>query len=244
VRRSLRICKTMGAGMLLLAVCGCASAPPSNIAGDDPYESTNRKVFSLNENFDHHVARPVAVFYSRAVPALARTGIHNVLVNLGLPVVFANDVLQGNADRAKDTVGCFVINSTVGIGGLIDVAQKTGVPEHTTDFGITLGTYGIAGGPFLVLPLLGPSNVRDAFGYGVDIALDPTTWISFQSSTFFKLGRFGAGVIDSRAQNIALLDQLERSSVDLYATERNVYLQHREAEIHPGNANFDNLPQF
>lgn len=236
-------CRVAAAGLLLLTLSGCASDLAGTTPGD-PYEPFNRKVFGLNQNFDHHVARPVAVFYSRAVPAFARDGLHNVLVNLRLPVVLANDVLQGDAGRAKDTLGRFVINSTVGVGGLIDVAAKTGVPEHTTDFGVTLGRYGVEGGPFLVLPLLGPSNVRDTVGYGVDIALDPTTWIAFQSATWYKTGRQVADVIDTRAQNIGLLDELEHGTLDLYATERNVYLQHREAEIHRGKPNVENLPEF
>jgi phospholipid-binding lipoprotein MlaA len=235
--------RVAAASLLLLTLGGCASEM-SNATPGDPYEPFNRKVFALNLNFDRKVARPVAVFYSRAMPAFARDGIHNFLENLNQPVVFANDVLQGEAGRAKDTVGRFVINSTVGIGGLIDVAQKTGVPEHTSDFGVTLGTWGVAGGPFLVLPLLGPSNVRDTVGYGVDIAFDPSTWIAFRSATIFKAARWGAGIVDTRARNIALLDGLERGTLDLYATERNVYLQHRDAEIDRDKPSFENLPQF
>jgi phospholipid-binding lipoprotein MlaA len=245
--RTEKLCRAswhfVSACLLLLALSAGASAAPEPTPGD-PYESFNRKVFGLNENFDHGVARPVAVFYSRAVPAFARDGLHNFLVNLGLPVVLANDVLQGDAGRAKDTLGRLIINSTLGVGGLVDVAQKTGVPEHTTDFGVTLGTWGVDGGPFLVLPLLGPSNVRDAAGYGVDIALDPTTWIGFRSAAIFKTARAGAVVIDTRAQNIGFLDDLERGTLDLYATERNVYLQHREAEIHHGKPSFETLPDF
>jgi phospholipid-binding lipoprotein MlaA len=189
-------------GVLLLALCGCAStaANTASTGENDPYESFNRKVFALNESFDKHLMRPVAVFYTRAVPEPARDGLHNALTNLNLPVTFANDVLQGEAHRAVDTVGRFIVNSTIGIGGLVDVAQKTGIPEHSSDFGETLGVWGVGEGPFLVLPALGPSNPRDAVGYAADIALDPVTWVTFRSSTFFKLGRGVAGIVDERAQ--------------------------------------------
>jgi phospholipid-binding lipoprotein MlaA len=239
-------CRAIAAGMLLLGLCGCASSATNSVStGDnDPYESTNRKVFALNESLDKHFARPLAVFYTRAIPKPARDGLHNFLTNLGVPVIFANDVMQGESHRAVDSFGRFVVNSSIGIGGLIDVAQKTGIPEHSADFGETLAGYGFNEGPFLVLPVLGPSNPRDAFGYGVDVAIDPMTWVTFRSSTFFKLGKGVAGIADARAENLQTLDQLERSSLDLYATERSLYRQHREAEINHGKPNIDNLPNF
>jgi len=239
-------CRAIAMGVLLLAMGGCASTATNNVStGDnDPYESFNRKVFALNESFDKHLMRPVAVFYTRAIPEPARDGLHNALTNLSLPVTFANDVLQGEAHRAVDTVGRFIVNSTIGIGGLVDVAQKTGIPEHSADFGETLGVWGVGEGPFLVLPALGPSNPRDAVGYAADIALDPVTWVTFRSSTFFKLGRGVLGIIDERAQVLGPLDELERTSLDLYATERSLYRQHREAEINHGKPNLDNLPNF
>jgi len=239
-------CRTVAMGLLVLALCGCAGSGAKGIVtGDnDPYEAMNRKTFALNEKVDKHFARPVAVFYTRAVPGFARDGIHNFLTNLDVPVIFANDVLQGEPHRAVDSVGRFIINSSIGIGGLIDVAQKTGIPEHTSDFGETLAVYGVDEGPFLVLPMLGPSNPRDALGYGVDIVLDPSTWITWRSSAFFKLGRGVANIVDLRAQNIQTLDQLERSSLDLYATERSLYRQHRESEINHGKPNIENLPNF
>ncbi|MGD0192650.1 MAG: VacJ family lipoprotein [Rhizomicrobium sp.] len=241
----LSACRVSFLCVFALALAGCASAATNVSTGEnDPYESFNRKTFALNESMDKHVARPIAVFYTRAVPGIARDGIHNFLTNLGMPVTFINDVLQGEPKRAVDTFGRFVVNSSAGVGGLVDVAQKTGIPEHTSDFGETLGVYGVEEGPFLVLPLLGPSNPRDAFGYGADVAMDPMTWVTFRSSDFFKLGKGVAGIIDERAQNIDTLDQLERTSLDLYATERSLYRQHRQAEINHGKPNIEDLPNF
>jgi phospholipid-binding lipoprotein MlaA len=238
--------RTIGACLLLLTL-GCRTGwAQSDAATDnnDPFESTNRKVFEFNQSLDKHVARPVAVFYSRAVPEFARDGIHNVLVNAGTPVTLANDLLQGKPRRAFDTFGRILVNTTIGIGGWVDVAAKTGIPEHTTDFGETLAGYGVDEGPYLVAPILGPSDLRDSIGYGVDIAFDPTTWIAFQSATWFKFGKAVGGVVDTRALNIGLIDDLERSSLDVYATERSAYRQHRQSVINHGKPDVQDLPNF
>jgi phospholipid-binding lipoprotein MlaA len=234
------------AGLLLLGFSGCATAPGSNSASDqnDPYEATNRKIFALNQSFDKHLALPIATTYVRVVPEPARDGIHNFLGNLDTPVIFANDVLQGEANRAGQSVGRFVINSTAGLGGLIDVASKVGIPEHSADFGETLAVWGAGEGPYIVLPGLGPSNPRDAVGYAVDMALDPSTWITWRSSTYFKLGRGFLELTDERARNIDTLNEIERTSVDLYATLRSLYRQHRQAEINHGKPNVQDLPSF
>ena len=228
---------------LVFGIAGCATAPVGTDE-NDPYEATNRQVFELNQSFDRNFAKPVAVFYNDTVPEPARDGVHNFLTNLDLPVTFANDVLQGEVTRAGETLGRFTVNSTIGIGGLVDAAGKIGIPEHDADFGETLAVYGVDEGPYLVLPLVGPSNPRDAFGTVADIFLDPTTYITFRSSIYFQLARGGLDVLDLRARNVDTLDEIERSSVDLYATMRSLYRQHRQAEINHGKPNLDNLPNF
>jgi len=241
-----RLLEMLAAASLALAAAGCASTSGTGPTDqNDPYEAQNRQVFEMNEKLDRNVALPVATFYVHAVPHPIRDGIHNFLNNLGVPVTFANDVLQGEADRAADSVGRFVINSAFGLGGLIDVAAKVGVREHESDFGETLGVYGVPDGPYLVLPFFGPSNPRDTVGLAVDSTVaDPLFWISWRSSFYYKLADEVIGVVDKRAQNINAIRELERSSVDLYATERSLYRQHREAEIHHGKADLENLPNF
>jgi phospholipid-binding lipoprotein MlaA len=241
----LRRARIFAAFVIALAATGCASAPmPDSVDQNDPYESFNRQIFSMNQTVDNNFALPVAKFYVHAVPEPARDGVHNFLANLAAPQTFANDILQGEVTRACTTLGRFTINSTIGIGGLVDAATKFGIEGHTTDFGETLAVYGAGEGPYLVLPVLGPSNPRDAAGYLVDIGLDPTTYISFRSSTYWKLGRGVLGVLDIRARNIDTIEELERTSVDLYATERSLYRQHRNAEIHGGKPDLQNLPNM
>ncbi len=141
------------------ALGGCETTTnPESLAQNDPYEPTNRKIFALNNDLDKHVARPVAVFYNHAVPGIARDRFHNVLTNLDEPVVFANDVLQGEPKRAIQTVGRITFNTTLGIGGMFDIATKMGIPPHTEDFGQTLGVWGSGEGPYWVLPFAGPSQ--------------------------------------------------------------------------------------
>ena len=174
-------------------VSACATNDPEAIAQNDPWEPTNRAIFDFDIQVDHAVARPVAKFYRSAVPEPARDGIHNALTNLNSPVVFTNDVLQGDGDKATDTFGRFMINSTVGVAGLIDVAAKMGIPGHDNDFGITLGKAGAAEGSYLVLPFAGPKPPRDLVGTGVDIAFDPLTYMSWNNSTLYMMIRGGLG---------------------------------------------------
>jgi phospholipid-binding lipoprotein MlaA len=231
-------------GVLLVAgtLGGCASTDPNG--QNDPYEETNRSIFDLNTKFDHAIARPVAVFYNHAVPGIAREGIHNFLSNLDSPVIFANDLLQGETTRAGHTLGRAVVNSTLGLGGLVDFAGKIGIPGHEEDFGQTLGVWGVDEGPYLVLPFAGPSNPRDLVGMGGDIAMDPFTYMKWNNSTLHMMIRTGLGIVDLRARNVDTLDNIERTSVDLYATTRSLYRQHRNAEIRNGVADTENLPDL
>jgi phospholipid-binding lipoprotein MlaA len=230
----------LGASLLLTA---CATKDPEAIAQNDPWEPTNRAVFDFDIQVDHAVARPVAKFYRSAVPEFARDGVHNALTNLNSPVVFTNDVLQGDGDKATDTFGRFMINSTIGVGGFIDVAARMGIPGHDNDFGITLGKAGAAEGSYLVFPFAGPKPPRDLVGAGVDIAFDPLTYMSWNNSTLYMMIRAGLGVLDDRAANIDVVEQIERSSIDFYATTRNLYRQNRAAQINGGNPPQD-LPNF
>ena len=221
-------------------LCGCADDPASS---DDRFEQTNRSVFAFNQKIDRNITRPVAVFYNHAVPQFARDGLHNVLINLDSPVTLANDVLQADVVRTSQTAGRIAINSTLGLGGLVDLASRVGIPAHETDFGETLGSYGVGEGPYLVLPLLGPSNPRDFAGSIVDVFFDPLIYAKWQGATALEIGHESSDVLDTRARNIDTVDELQQSSLDFYTTVRSVYRQHREFEIRHGQSP-QNLPDY
>jgi phospholipid-binding lipoprotein MlaA len=223
----------------------CSTPSAESIAQNDPWEKTNRDIFDFDLRVDHAVARPVAQGYRSVVPEPVRDGIHNALTTMNAPVVLANDVLQGDGNKAVNTAGRIVINSTVGIGGLIDVASKLGIPGHDNDFGITLGQNGIAEGSYLVLPFAGPLPPRDLLGMAVDQAFDPLTYVRFHGRDTWLVVRFGVGLLDSRTSQLDAIESIERSSIDFYATSRNLYRQSRNAKINNGKAGApDDLPNL
>ena len=220
---------------LAAALLGLALAPAPALAADgenDPIEPVNRAVFEFNHLLDGLLLEPAAIMYRAAAPQLVRDGVNNFLTNLRTPVVLANDLLQGEFGRAELTLGRFMLNTILGAGGLIDVAGWAGMPDpHYEDFGQTLAVYGVGDGPYLMLPLLGPSNPRDAFGRVVDLLFDP---LFFLAPTDVSYGRFGAESVTFREQNIETIDELERSSLDLYAATRTLVRQLRANEIRNG----------
>lgn len=226
----------------MLFLAGCANAPDPN----DPYESYNRQMFDFNQKVDKAVIKPVAQAYVTVVPTPARDGVHNFLVNLDLPVTFANDILQGEIERSSETLARFTLNSTFGIGGLFDVASNTfGIPFHTEDFGQTLAVWGMQEGPYLVLPIAGPDPPRDIAGQVGDIFLDPFTyWPDIPSKFWWSAGRAVLSGIDLRSRNLDSLDALERSSIDFYASVRSLYRQNRNNEIRNGKPDVSNLPNL
>jgi phospholipid-binding lipoprotein MlaA len=226
---------------LALQLAGCAAPTPEAVSANDPFEPFNRRIFQLNHSFNNYVVLPVADIYIYHLPAVARTGLHNFISNLDLPVTFANDALQGKFHSSAETLGRLALNSTLGLGGLIDVAADAGLPAHTSDFGQTLALWGVGEGPFLVLPILGPEPPRDLVGDAVDVAMDPLAWVP----PGFPLGdRIGiviglhiANPFEPHARNIYLRQELEKDSLDPYATMRSAWRQSRAREIagKPGN---------
>jgi phospholipid-binding lipoprotein MlaA len=245
MNHSVAIVSALAVSLLLGA---CSTPSPDSVAQHDPWEKTNRDIFDFDVKLDQNVARPIAKGYRDAVPEPVRDGIHNAVTNLNAPVVLANDVLQGDSSEAANTFGRIVINSTVGIGGLIDIASKLGIPYHDNDFGITLGKGGAAEGSYLVLPFAGPMPPRDLVGTGVDVGFDPLTWIKFHGRDTWLVVRFGIGTLDAEASRIDAVESIERSSIDFYATTRNLYRQSRNAKINEGktgaNGAPDNLPNL
>ncbi len=234
----------ISAAVLALALSACSTPSPESVAQNDPWEKTNRDIFDFDLKVDHAVARPLAKGYRAVVPEFARDGVHNFLTNLNSPVILANDVLQGDGPKVGDTLGRIVINTTIGVGGLIDVASKIGIPYHENDMGITLGKNGVYEGSYLVLPFAGPKPPRDLLGQGIDIAFDPLTYVTFHGSDTWMVVRFGVGVLDARTASLDTVESIERSSIDFYATTRNLYRQSRNAKINEGNPGNDDLPNL
>jgi phospholipid-binding lipoprotein MlaA len=220
--------------LLSVLTAGCSTSNPEALAQNDPYEQTNRAVFKVNMALDNAVAKPVAKFYNHAVPAPVRERIHNAVINLHKPVVFGNDVLQGEGRRAGQTLARFTLNSTLGVAGLFDVATALGVPDHSEDFGQTLGVWGAGEGPYLVVPFMGPSSPRDLTGDVADIFMDPLTYIKFHGSDTWYAVSTGVDVLDLRAGSVDTVQQIERTSIDFYATTRSLYRQYRKSEIRDG----------
>jgi len=241
-RRFSRLASRGLALALALGATACATRPdssdPDAVAEfnqtNDPIEPFNRSMFGIHQAIDRNVLRPAAVGYRAVVPDPLREGIHNALGNLKSPVTFINDVAQGEAGRARDTLTRFLLNSTVGLGGLIDVADKMGLPAHTADFGQTAGKAGLGEGPYLFIPLLGPSNPRDLTGFGAGIAANPFTYLTFGSDGLNYAYDYGIPVLtglDTRERLIETLDSVNRSSLDPYATYRSGYRQQRARDI-------------
>jgi phospholipid-binding lipoprotein MlaA len=222
----------------LLAIGGCATPPkdPDALAAyneaNDPFEPTNRSIFEFNRVLDGLLIKNIALLYKTVVPDPVRTGLRNALVNLNEPVVFVNDVLQAQGSRAGKTVARFVINSTVGVAGLFDWASGWGFPEQTGDFGQTLYSWGVPDGPYLIIPLLGPTNPRDGIGEGVDGYFDPFAYLARREHwTDMSFARFLLKGIDDRAEANAQLEVIEKNSIDFYAQIRSLYRQNRAQEL-------------
>lgn len=236
---NVRLSLVAAVAMAILAA-GCATKDTGAEDVWDPLETPNRFIFSINRAVDTIALRPLAVLYRDAVPDPAQKGVHNVLDNLGEPITAANEAVQGKANRAATTMARFLINSTIGVAGLFDVASSLGLERSKNDAGLTIGYYaGVEpenGGFYIMLPLLGPSNVRDAAGLVADGSLDPfgIAIYSIWGSTPYWIyagSRVGATVIDTRVRTMYALDDLEKNSVDYYAALRSAYTQQRAEQI-------------
>ena len=204
---------------------------------NDPLEGLNRFIFEFNEILQDVILRPVSKFYNENVNVTVRQGISNFLDNLSSPVIFVNDILQGELDRALTTFGRAFINTTLGMGGIADVASELGIESHDEDFGQTLGVYGVGEGFYLVLPIFGPSNPRDAIGkLVVDSYFDPIgLWLDNTDQDEIIYSLMAAKGIDEYAGIVDELNQVKKTSVDYYAAVRSLYRQKRKAEINNGS---------
>jgi len=219
----------------------CAEVPKSPEAQaeaqaiNDPLEPMNRTVFDVNDFLDRLLIRPLTELYRFAIPDYLRDRIANVVANMGEPVIFANNLMQGKTDSAGITAQRFLINTTLGVGGIFEVAGDWKLPKQMGDFGQTLSVWGINGGPYLVLPLFGPSNFRDGIGMGVDMAMSPWGYIAAYGgngdSNRVVYSEFAADGLTQREQSLDDYDALRNGSLDFYAEMRSVYRQYRDKQL-------------
>jgi phospholipid-binding lipoprotein MlaA len=226
--------KTVRASLLVLGcllLFGCASLPP-NAKRDprDPWERMNRTTFKVNTAVDHAVTRPIARTYEKITPRIVRTGVSNFMDNLFYPVTMANDLLQAKFKPFAQDTGRFVLNTLAGLGGILDPATQAGLPKNEEDLGQTFGRWGAGPGPYFVIPLLGPSDIRDGLGRVGDIWLSPPHYIN---NNYVSYGLWGVGVLDARYRLLPQ-DKLLDEAYDPYTLLKNAYLQRRQFLVTDG----------
>lgn len=213
------------AGAILTSSAALAETIASTGPNPDPWEHTNRQLYRIDRGLDRAIIRPTTVFYHHALAHPIREGVHNVLYNLGEPVTFLNNVLQVRPDKAANTVVRFATNSTVGVLGIFDVTGGAGMERVPSGFSETLTRYGAAQGPYLYIPVFGPSSVRDLTGRVVDIVTDPFNFLSYDGRDAVTTSRTVLGGIDRRDALDPAIREVQRTATDPYATTRSAFLQ-------------------
>ena len=226
----------------LMALCllPYVAAAQSDSEVRDPLEKMNRGIFWFNDKADVYVIEPVARGYRYVMPNPLETGVHNFFNNLRYPVYLVSDLLQFKFTQMLEHTGRFVVNSTVGVAGLIDVGKHVGLPDHEEDFAIALAYHGVPPGPYLVLPFLGPSNLRDAVGLLADAVLNPFYWVGRtdlhdDAQNALIYGSTALKAIDTRARLLDAVETAKESSVDYYLFVQGAYYQYRRGVLYDGN---------
>jgi phospholipid-binding lipoprotein MlaA len=220
------------ASLCLVLLAGCAVQPPAKPDPRDPWERMNRATYKFNDKFDKAILRPVARTYRNDTPRQVQTGIRNVFDNVDTTIVMLNDLLQGQFKPFLNDTVRLVMNTTIGIGGLFDPATHAGLDKNNRDFGQTLGKWGVKPGPYLVLPFLGASDVRDTVGRLADTFSTPRAYIS---NRYWNYGSYLLEKVDERAQLLSY-DRVLDSAYDPYAFLRNAYLQNRDFKVYGGRS--------
>lgn len=230
-----------------IAAIEAEAAPTSGGDGTreiDPWEGFNRDMFKVHTFLDDNLLEPGARVYRATTPAQGRRGIRRLLANARTPGILVNDLLQGEFRRAGATFSRFVVNSTLGAGGFADPMGNLGMPGHREDFGQTLAVWGVGQGPYLIVPLLGPTTIRDGVGTGVQLALDPSLYIRTPPANYARIVRAGAAGLSAREAVLDPLDDIRSKSLDYYASLRSFYLQSRAREIANDRESFGDLPDI
>jgi phospholipid-binding lipoprotein MlaA len=220
------------AALLLLLLAACATQAPARSDPRDPWERMNRGIYTFNDKFDKAIARPVARGYRSGVPHVVQSGIRNAFDNVDTTIIMVNDLLQGELTPFMHDTSRLLVNTVIGIGGLFDPATAMGIDKNDRDFGQTLGKWGVPPGPYLMLPFLGPSDVRDTVGRTGDLFSTPRTYIS---NNYWNYGSWLVEKIDTRSRLLDA-DRLIDSAYDPYSFLRNAYLQNRQFKVRGGRS--------
>ena len=213
---------------------------------EECFENASRKIFNFNQGVDNYVLEPIAKGYNK-LPKAIKTGTNNFTSNIATLLSIPNSILQGNLNQVGQSAGSFLINSSIGILGIFNPAEKIGLKPHKEDVGQTLGSYGIGTGCYFVLPILGPTTARDSIGLLADTFIDPFAHITIRENELFSVSGNsmdyysvkGATAIDFRSNNLTNFESLEKNSLDLYSSIKSIYLQDRENKISNSNENQD-----
>lgn len=226
------------------AVLGVPSMALAQEQVDDPFEPLNRRLFAVHEAIDGAVLEPLARGYRAVTPQPVRTGVRNFLRNLKGPVIFANDVLQGEGGRAGTTAVRFGLNTTIGVFGVLDPASELGFERHDEDFGQTLAVWGVDAGPYFFIPLFGPTTLRDGAGAVVDVAINPITYANYDGEGYVNGTRVVLTGLSARENVLEAVDQVRENSFDPYVTFRTTYGLWRHSAIQNGRRDIQDLPEF
>jgi phospholipid-binding lipoprotein MlaA len=217
---------------------------PDQPIDEDPWEPLNRKTFVVYKAIDDYAVVPIARGYRAITTEQMRTGLRNFLSNAGVANQFINNVLQADFENAGRSLARFAINTAIGFGGVADPAERLGIPERREDFGQTLAVWGAPNGPFLFLPIIGPTTVRDGIGIGADLLIDPLWYLDARAARIARNARFGTTVIAFREPAIETLEDVEKESLDYYSSFRSLYLQSRQNDVLNGETNYEDLPEI
>ncbi|MGR8980106.1 MAG: MlaA family lipoprotein [Gammaproteobacteria bacterium] len=223
---------------LSMLAAGCADSPSAPVRQEDPLEKWNRGTHDFNDSLDRNVLKPVAKGYHEVTPEPVNESVTNFFSNIGDIGVMVNDFLQLKVTQGGMDLSRFLINTTVGVVGLFDVAQKIDLPKHNEDFGQTLGVWGVPSGDYLVLPFFGPSSTRDTAGLVGDALLNPITYVSVVGGAAVNAVTTGSKLVeitDARADMLSSEKVLDEAAVDRYDFIKNAYLQHRQYLVYDGN---------
>lgn len=230
------------AAVALITGCAAPAGTPAN--PDDPWEGSNRAIYQFNDEFDKGILRPVSELYAFVMPQPVRTCIHNMFMNLGEIWSAINSSLQGRHEDAINTWGRFMLNTTLGVGGCIDVASANGAKRIPNDFGVTLGVWGVSPGPYVVLPFIGASSVRDTVGTAANFTFNQIDIVGSINDVGWRNSIYGVEVVSRREALLDVSKTVDRTALDPYSFIRDAYLQRRKAQVLGEKALVQTLPNY